>query len=242
MNGVWTAVLGWGLAGAGAAAAVPQIVHLVRTRRVEGLSPTTELMWVPSWALWLWYVIDMGIGPRMLSEGLGLVMSLGIVSLLLTGLARAGGARSAVRTAAPLLALSVVTVLVSRWVWGLDGMAIALTAVDMCALVPMVRTTLTAPSLAGVSVWAWVFKLATYVGWITFAVAISEPLSAGWMYLMAPIAVFMLTRLAMDRGLAARVRRRGVTVPWLGPGVEVLARAVRWRPVRAGVDRGQPSA
>lgn len=206
MNSAWIALLGWILVGAGAVTSLPQITRLARTRNVDGLSPTAELVWVMSWALWLWYVIDLGLWPRIVSEGLGLLVGLVTTGLLLASLHRHRGAWPAIRTAAPVLVAGLAGALAARALWGLNGWAIALTLLDVTALAPLIRTTLRAPSLAGVSAWSWALKGTVYSGWIVYAIAIGNPLSAGWTFLMAPVAVFMLARIAADRDLLARGR------------------------------------
>lgn len=204
----WVSLLGWALALASAASSIPQVARLIRTRRVEGLSPTAHLIWLLSWAMWLWYVTGVRLWPRVASEGSGLLLEIATVGLLFAGLAHAGQAQRALRAAAPLLLLAAAGVLAVRWTVGVNGMAIALTVLDLIGLFPMLRTTVTAPSLAGVSVWGWIVQTAVYVGWIVYGIAIGNPLSAGWMYVFAPVGVFMLARLAVDRGLHARMRAR----------------------------------
>jgi uncharacterized protein with PQ loop repeat len=232
VHGAWVQILGWTLVAVGAAGTIPQVVRLARTRQVAGLSPTTELMWALSWALWLWYVIDLQLWPRVAYEGMGMVLSLATSGLLLTSLLKERLARPAIRTAVPLLGLSLAGVLAARWAGGTTGMAIALTVMDLVSLYPLIRTTLTAPSLAGVSVWSWTLKTFLYAGWITYALAIGNPLSAGWVFALFPVALFMLARLAIDRGMDPR-RVHGRVWHWLKNGVPWG----RLRSLRPGVSR-----
>lgn len=205
MGATWTSLVGWTLVAAGGAAAVPQVLHLLRARTVDGLSPTTELLWVLSRGLWLWCVIDLGLLPRIASEATSLLLEAVVAGLLFAGLARARAARAAFRAAAPLLLLGLAAVVLARDVWGVHGMMIALIGLDAAALVPLVRTTLGSSSLAGVSACTWSMKAAVYGGWIGYAVALGQPGAAGRQWLMAPLAVFLLVRLVADRGAADRM-------------------------------------
>ena len=57
---LWLEILGWCLAATSAVASVPQALRTVRSRNSDGLSLTTQLYWVLSWLMWLYYSVRIG--------------------------------------------------------------------------------------------------------------------------------------------------------------------------------------
>lgn len=192
-------VLGWTLAAASALTSVPQTVRLLRTRATGGLALATELAWTTSWAMWLWYSLSIAAAPKASAETVGLVGELALTGLLVATLARRGQLRTQLRGALVLTVFGTVAALAVRGLAGLEAYAAALAVYDGVSLFPALRATVTAPSLAGLSLPTWLLKVAVALGWIGYGLAIGHPLAAGWTLVMAPAAAFIVARIVTDR-------------------------------------------
>lgn len=101
--------------------------------------------------------------------------------------------------AAPGLLLIVA----AAWWWGPVGFAVSLTAFDAAYLLPQVRATLTASSLAGLSLWSYSLRTLVALGWIGYGWALGRPEVGGWGYVIAPFAAYVCARVLHDRHRAA---------------------------------------
>lgn len=228
MDAAWAPLLGCVLVTVGAVTSIPQIAQLLRTRATDGLSPATQMLWALTRGLWLFYALEISLPLRAASEATSLLGEAAILGCLFAGLARHGTARTIARSLLPLLVSVLAAVAVARWQFGITGYAVALTGVDLLSLVPILRTLRAAPSLDGVSAPMWALKGATYLGWIVYGAMVGQPLSAGRMFFMAPLAAYVLVRILADRGTPAWVTRgveRATTLPIVpGSPARVLLR------------------
>lgn len=94
-------VIGWSATAAGALLGVPQLLRLIRTRRLEGLS---LLAWCATFAVnvsWLAHGIHIGQPPQIVTNSIALCSTLSILVLLARSLGR-----PLVRVIAPALAVA----------------------------------------------------------------------------------------------------------------------------------------
>jgi MtN3 and saliva related transmembrane protein len=187
----WVEVLGWSLAGVGALASVPQAVRTLTTRNTNGLSLTTQLCWATSWALWLYYACSIGAAPQAAGDGVGLVVDGALLVLVVRALARS---RAALAHAVPLALLGGGACLLVLRIGGLEAMAVALAVFDACSLAPALWTAWRSPDATGISVTSWVLRAAVAAGWVTYAVSIGHPASAGWAVAVVPAAALIAAR------------------------------------------------
>lgn len=180
-----------------ACVSVPQTVRLIVTRNVAGLSITSYVAWMLSWALWAAYSLSAGAYPKAASEALGFVMEavLLVTVCVVTGRAGLMGVLRGVAYASPGLAL----IAAAGMAWGPVAFAVTLTLFDAAYLIPQIRAVITAPSLEGVSLWSYGLRFLTASGWIGYGIGLGRPEVGGWGYIIAPFAVYVFVRVWMSR-------------------------------------------
>jgi len=192
-------LLGWALALTGAVVSVPQALRTLRTGDARGLSLTTQVCWVSSWAMWLSYSLTIMAWPKVGAESVGLLAEVALTALLMRALHRGGQLRRSLLAALPLAVAGTVGCLAARSLLGVEALAGALTVFDGVSLAPALWATWRSPSLAGLSGPSWALRTVVAAGWIVYGVGFGHPLAAGWAYVMCPAAAVVSLRIRHDR-------------------------------------------
>lgn len=189
-------VIGWSATCVGALLGLPQLVRLIRTRNVDGLS---LLAWRTVLALniiWLAHGIRISAAPQVVTNLVALAVTLPLVVML----TRAAG-RSLPRTLAPSFAVAAVIIAID---YGLGSLAFGIAAMvpgivaNAGQSVELVRATLVDGVAPMFLVLAWVNQCL----WLSWALLVHDPgtiLAAGMTLALTTFNLFWfgLRRLGM---------------------------------------------
>lgn len=151
----WVPVLGWVLAAGATMTVAPQLLRLLRTGSVDGVSLSTGRLATLTMVCWSWYSVQVGDVPALAS-------SLGPLVVWLLISARVGSSPGEVLLTVLVAALAVPV--------GLLGLAHVVAVVgSMIWALPQLRTVYRFPSAPGVSTLAFFLLAAENAGWVAYA-------------------------------------------------------------------------
>jgi MtN3 and saliva related transmembrane protein len=179
--------IGWLATVVTLASSIPQVVKLVRTRDVDGVSEWSYVLWASAALWWAGWGIHVGSVP-MVVVNLLLLPLLGTAVVLL----RPRRGQVAVLLASPpLLVLALVL---------LPPVAAVGANLLSCALaVPSVVEAFRTADPSGVAVGTWGLLATSSVLWLVYNIGIGYPLAASSMVVQGALAVVVMGRTAVDR-------------------------------------------
>lgn len=175
-------ILGWALAIAATAIALPQLVHVLRTGRDEGVALRTCTLAAASTFAWVGYTVGLSDIPAIAS-------SVGpMLAWLACGVLVAHRRRMLLRYGVELALLFTAVALAGTLLGVFHVLAVS---GSLLWVLPQVLTTLRQKDLSGVSVAAYVLLAVENAGWVLYAWGTRTPAYAIAPLVQGPLAVFI---------------------------------------------------
>lgn len=192
MPAVYQAILGWSLALAATGIVVPQLVHVLRSKKDAGIALRTVVLATASLVAWMGFTLQQNdapafassFGPFVVWAAVGLVVAARRAQLLYV-----------------IAALSTAVVAVIYLGRTYDAFQFFAVVGSLCWIVPQVIAAVRTADLSGVSILAYGLLFAENAGWILYALATST-----FAYAIAPIVQGPLALIVAS--MAYRSRRR----------------------------------
>lgn len=197
----WVEILGFALIGTPLFTVLPQVLHTIRTKDVNGLSLSSQLSWTASWLLWAWYGFTIGSAPVLFNNILGLVADGVLLVFILLYTLREHSWRAALKREGShiFVLFTILPVLIMYAAFGLEPAMLNLAIADFIALMPQLIKSFKSESLSGLNVWAWWGKVVVNTGWIVYGFGIENVLSVAWAFFMVPVYFAVISRIYYDR-------------------------------------------